>query len=417
MDLVRRPERKMTIVRDKQGEEKNFRTDEMIINMGPQHPSTHGVLRLILKLDGEIVKHCEPVIGYLHRGMEWLGQNRTYVQYQALVDRVDYLAGMSDSHAYIMAVEKIANIQVPLRAEYIRVICSELNRIISHLLWLGIFMLDLGALMGFPFYTFRDRETILSFLEEVSGQRMMFNYIRIGGVFKDLPNGWTKKVRKWLTGDFPKYIDEYEAIVTRNPIFLIRTKNIGYLDPMLALDRGVTGPSLRASGVNLDLRKYKPYSVYDKLNFNVPTDTLSDVYARYRCRIQELRETTKLIIDAIDKLPGGDTEDLEKNKAELSSGESPKYKAEDLMFISRGKNVFPAFKCPAGEAYAAVESPRGQLGVHLISDGSSVPYRIKWRSPSFNNTSVLPELVQGHPIADVVAIFSSLDVILPDVDR
>ena len=407
----------MSIVKDTGQAEKNFKTDEMVINMGPQHPSTHGVLRLILTLDGEIVKHCEPVIGYLHRGMEWLGQNRTYVQYQALVDRVDYLAGMSDSHAYIMAAEKIAGIKVPLRAEYIRVICSELNRIISHLLWLGIFMLDLGAMMGFPFYTFRDRETILSFLEEVSGQRMMFNYIRIGGVFKDLPKGWTKKVKKWITTDFLKYVDEYEAIATKNPIFLARTQKIGYLDPKLALNRGVTGPSLRASGIDLDLRKYKPYSVYDQLDFDVPTSTAGDTNARYACRIQELRESAKLVSQAIDKLPGGDTENLEKNRTELTGGANPVYKPEDLMILAKGKNVPPSFKCGPGEAYTAVESPRGQLGVHLISDGTAVPYRIKWRSPSFNNVSTLPDLIKGHPVADVVAIFSSLDVILPDVDR
>ncbi len=407
----------MSIVKDTNQNEKAFKTDEMILNMGPQHPSTHGVLRLILRLDGEIVKDCEPVIGYLHRGMEWLGQNRTYVQYQALVDRVDYLAGMSDSHAYIMAIEKIANIKVPLRAEYIRVICSELNRIISHLLWLGIFMLDLGAMMGFPFYTFRDRETILSFLEEVSGQRMMFNYIRIGGVFKDLPKGWTKKVKSWITTDFLKYVDEYEAIATRNPIFLIRTQNVGYMDPKLALDRGVTGPNLRASGIDLDLRKYSPYSIYDQLDFDVPVSTVGDTNARYACRIQEMRECAKLIAQAIDKLPGGDTEDLEKNRTQLTSGENPVYKVEDLMVVAKGKNVPMGFKCPTGEAYAAVESPRGQLGVHLISDGTSVPYRIKWRSPSYNNVSILPDLIKGHPVADTVAIFSSLDVILPDVDR
>ena len=407
----------MSIVKDTNQIEKTFKTDEMILNMGPQHPATHGVLRLILTLDGEIVKHCEPVVGYLHRGMEWLGQNRTYVQYQALVDRVDYLAGMSDSHAYIMAVEKIAGIKVPLRAEYIRVICSELNRIISHQLWLGIFMLDLGALMGFPFYTFRDRESILAFLEEVSGQRMMFNYIRIGGVFKDLPKGWTKKVKKWINKELFKYIDEYEAIATRNPIFLVRTQNIGYMNPQQTLDYGVTGPNLRGSGINLDLRKYKPYSIYNKLNFNVPVSTVGDVNARYACRIQEMRESAKIVLEAIDKLPGGDTEDLEKNKTELTSGSNPLYTVEDLMVLPKGKNVPPSFKCPAGEAYAAVESPRGQLGVHLITDGTSVPYRLKWRSPSFNSVAILPELVKGQPVANVVAIFSSLDVILPDVDR
>lgn len=406
----------MSIVRDTEQIRKGFKTDEMVINMGPQHPSTHGVLRLILKLDGEIVKDCEPVIGYLHRGMEWLGQNRTYVQYQALVDRVDYLAGMSDSHAYIMAVEKISGITVPLRAEYIRVICSELNRIVSHLLWLGIYMLDLGAMMGFPFYTFRDREKILEFLEEISGQRMMFNYIRIGGVFKDLPKGWTKKVKDFLTKEFPKYIDEYEAIASKNPIILARTKGVGVLNPDLAISYGVTGPNLRASGINFDLRKHSPYSVYDKLDFTVPVATEGDTYARYICRIQELRETAKLVVQTINKLPGGDTIDLEKNRAQLIA--DGVYTEEDLKILAKtNKNVAAAYKCPAGEAYAAVESPRGQLGVHLISDGTAVPYRIKWRSPSFNNTSVLHELVKNEPVANTVAIFSSLDVILPDVDR
>lgn len=407
----------MSIVKDSGQTDKAFKTDEMVINMGPQHPSTHGVLRLILKLDGETVRDCEPVIGYLHRGMEWLGQNRTYVQYQALVDRVDYLAGMSDSHAYIMAIENLANVKVPLRAEYIRVICTELNRIISHLLSLGIFLLDLGAMMGFPFYTFRDRETILSFLEEVSGQRMMFNYIRIGGVYKDLPKGWTRKVKKWINEEFFKYVDEYEALATNNPIFLARTQGIGYMDPKLGIAYGVTGPNIRASGLDYDLRKYQPYSVYDKLKFNVPVSKAGDVNARYACRIQELRESANLILQAIDQLPGGDTEDLEKNKVELTSGEKPVFSAEDLMIVAKGKQVAAAFKPPAGESYAAVESPRGQLGVHLISDGSSVPYRLKWRSPSFNNVSILHEMVKDQPVADTVAIFSSLDVILPDVDR
>ncbi len=407
----------MSIVKDSGQTEKAFKTDEMVINMGPQHPSTHGVLRLILKLEGETVRDCEPVIGYLHRGMEWLGQNRTYVQYQALVDRVDYLAGMSDSHAYIMAIEQLAKVKVPLRAEYIRVICTELNRIISHLLSLGIFLLDLGAMMGFPFYTFRDRETILSFLEEVSGQRMMFNYIRIGGVFKDLPKGWTRKVKKWINEEFFKYVDEYEALATNNPIFLVRTQGIGYMDPNLGISYGVTGPNIRASGIDFDLRKYQPYSVYDKLKFNVPVSKVGDVNARYACRIQELRESARLILQAIDQLPGGDTEDLEKNKVELTSGEKPVFSAEDLMIVAKGKQVAAAFKPPAGESYAAVESPRGQLGVHLIADGSSVPYRLKWRSPSFNNVSILHEMVKNQPVADTVAIFSSLDVILPDVDR
>ena len=236
-----------------------LKTQELAINMGPQHPSTHGVLRLKIKTVGEIMTYCEPVIGYLHRGMEWLAQNRNYVQYQALVDRVDYLAGMSDSHAYVLAVEKIAGLKVPLRAEYLRVLTSELNRICSHQLALGIFMLDLGAMMGFPFYAFRDRESILELLEEISGQRMMFNYMRIGGVHMDVPQGWYEKTEKLINEKLLNYTDEYEDIITNNPIVGIRTKGIGIIDAKKGLEWGLTGPNIRASGLDYDVRKKKTY--------------------------------------------------------------------------------------------------------------------------------------------------------------
>ena len=376
-----------------------LKTEELVINMGPQHPSTHGVLRLKIKTTGEIITYCEPVVGYLHRGMEWLGQNRNYVQYQALVDRVDYLAGMSDSHAYIAAIEKIAGITPTDRAEYIRIICSELNRICSHQLSLGIFLLDLGAMMGFPFYAFRDRESILELLEEVSGQRMMFNYIRIGGVLQDVPEGWYSKVEALVRDKIPGYTDEYEDIVTNNPIILARTKGIGVIDAKKGREWGLTGPNTRASGDPFDVRKDKPYSKYADLDFNVITGTEGDVHARYKCRIDEIKESCKIILQAIERIremPGGE----KGTPAEMQV-----------------KKIMPGFKCPAGESYECVESPRGELGVHLISDGTQVPYRVKWRSPSWFPTAFLPEMVIGLPVADVVAIFSSLDVILPDVDR
>lgn len=381
-------------------EDKGIKTEELALNMGPQHPSTHGVLRLKLKVKGEIITSAEPVIGYLHRGMEWLGQNRNYVQYQALVDRVDYLAGMSDSHAYVGTVEQIAGIEVPERAEYLRILCAELNRICSHQLWLGIFLLDLGAMMGFPFYTFRDRESVIALLEEISGQRMMFNYIRIGGVQCDVPKGWYDKVEKLIKEKLLFFVDEYEDIATGNPIFKARTQGLGIIKKDKAVDIGVTGPNLRASGSDYDIRTYKPYSKYSEFDFNVITRDEGDVFGRYKARLDEMRESCKIVLQVIDKIKG------------LPSGE---HAAAPNELVA--KKIMPGFKCPKGESYFAVESPRGELGVHLIADGTAVPYRLKWRSPSWNATNILPEMIIGLPIADVVAIFSSLDVILPDVDR
>lgn len=377
-----------------------LKTEELIINMGPQHPSTHGVLRLKIKTKGEIITECQPVIGYLHRGMEWLAQNRNYVQYQALVDRVDYLAGMSDSHAYVMAIEKIAGLKVPERAEYLRVLTAELNRICSHQLSLGIFMLDLGAMMGFPFYAFRDRESILALLEEISGQRMMFNYMRIGGVHKDVPEDWYSKVEKLINERLFNYTDEYEDIITNNPIVKIRTQGIGIIDAKDGIEWGLTGPNIRASGLDYDVRKNKPYSVYSEFDFKTIVREEGDVFARYKCRVDEIRESCKIILQAIKKIRSLPTGEYAQADTELQA-----------------KKILPGFKCGPGESYECVESPRGELGVHLIADGSQIPYRLKWRSPSWFPTAYLPKMVIGKPVADVVAIFSSLDVILPDVDR
>jgi NADH:ubiquinone oxidoreductase subunit D len=385
-----------------------LKTDEMIINMGPQHPATHGVLRLLLTLDGEMVRNVEPVIGHLHRAQEWQGQNRTWFQYQALIDRVDYLSGMFTSWALARAAEHIEGIKISPRAEYLRVMVSEMNRITSHLLWLGTYLIDLGAMFGFPFYPFREREKLLDLLEAVAGQRMMFNYIRIGGVQCNPPLGWFDKLKRF-TEEFPDRVDEYEAIVTENPIFLKRTKGIGRLSKSVAMDYGVTGPTLRASGVNLDLRRTKPYSVYDQLKFEVPVlEGDGDTWARYTCRIREMRESNKIIKQCIEKIPGGTTEEIRKLGDEAN-------KDENLKLMAKKQNS--GLRVKAGEGFAAVESPRGTLGCYIISNGSDKAYRFKWRNPSFSNLSVLPELLVGHPIADIMAIFGSIDVILPDVDR
>lgn len=371
-----------------------LKTDEMIINMGPQHPATHGVLRLILTLDGEFVKHTEPVIGHLHRAQEWQGQNRTWFQYQALIDRVDYLSGMFTSLALSRTAEQLDGIVVPERAEWLRVLTCEMNRITSHLLWLGTYLIDLGAMFGFPFYPFREREKLLDLFEEIAGQRMMFNYIRIGGVVRAPKDDWYTRLEHF-SKNFDARIDEYEAIVTENPIFLKRTVGIGKLPLELAKEWGMSGPCVRGSGLAYDLRKTKPYSIYPKLDFNVITkceDTkVGDTNDRYHCRILEMRESNKIIRQCLENMP---------KEGELTS-----------------KKQNAGLRVKAGEAFAAVESPRGVLGCYVISNGSDRPVRFRWRNPSFCNLSALPELLVGAPIADIMAIFGSIDVILPDVDR
>ncbi|KAF1857415.1 hypothetical protein Lal_00007207 [Lupinus albus] len=368
----------------------DLKTDEMIINMGPQHPATHGVLRLLLNLDGETVKHVEPVLGHLHRAQEWQGQNRTWFQYQALIDRVDYLSGMFTSWAMARACESIDGMVVPPRAEYLRVIVGEMNRITSHLLWLGTYLIDLGAMFGFPFYPFREREKLFDLFEEIAGQRMMYNYIRIGGVLRDPKPQWFDKLSKFLD-EFPDRIDEYEAIVTENPIFLNRTKGIGILKQSVAKDYAVTGPCARCSGIPIDLRKDKPYSIYPEIEFeSIGYNKDGDTWDRYMARILEMRESIKIIRQCLAKIPEGDI--IAKKQA-------------------------AGMRVKAGEGFAAVESPRGILGCYVISTGTDKPYRFRWRNPSFCNLSVLPELLVGAPIADIMAIFGSIDVILPDVDR
>jgi NADH-quinone oxidoreductase subunit D len=362
-------------------------TEEFILNMGPQHPSTHGVCRLLLKMDGEVIVDLIPIVGYLHRALEKIAENRTYLQFIPYTDRIDYVSAMLCNHGLCMAVEKLAEIEVPQRAEYIRVIMDELNRIASHLVWLGTFALDLGAITPF-LYCFREREMILDLIEMTCGQRMTFNYMRVGGVSRDLPKEFIPKAREFVKYFKPR-VDEYEAILTQNPIFLGRTKGVGILDKKTAIDYSVTGPNLRAGGLRWDLRKEEPYSVYDKFEFDIPTGTQSDTWDRYMVRIQEMRQANRIVEQALESIPEGEIK--AKTKA--------------------------VFKPPKGEAYARVESTRGEMGFYVVSEGDTMPYRLKLRTASFSNLAVLPEMVRGWKIADLVVIFASLDVIMPDVDR
>jgi len=362
-------------------------TEEFIVNMGPQHPSTHGVCRLLLKMDGEVIVDLIPIVGYLHRALEKIAENRTYLQFIPYTDRIDYVSAMLCNHGFCMAVEKLAEIEVPQRAEYIRVIMDELNRIASHLIWLGTFSLDLGAITPF-LYCFREREMILDLIEMTCGQRMTFNYMRVGGVSRDLPQEFIPKAREFVKYFKPR-VDEYEAILTQNPLFLGRTKGVGILDQKTAIDYSVTGPNLRATGLRWDLRKEEPYSVYNKFEFDIPTGTRSDTWDRYMVRIQEMRQANRIVEQALESIPEGEIKT--KTKA--------------------------VFKPPKGEAYARVESTRGEMGFYIVSEGETIPHRVKLRAASFSNLAALPEMVRGALIADLVVIFASLDVIMPDVDR
>ncbi len=387
----------------------------MLINVGPQHPSTHGVLRLILTLEGEVIRNTKPVIGYLHRGKEKLAESRTYFQYLPMVDRVDYLASFFYQAALCYAVESIAGLKVPRRAEYIRLVTMELNRITSHLLWIGSFLLDLGATSPL-FYVFRERENILKMLEELTGQRMMYNYYTFSGVKKELPEGWITRVLD-LCKNMPKLFDEYEAIITKNPIFLERTRGIGVMKPESGLDYGITGPNIRASGVNFDLRKSDPYSVYGEIDFNTCLAGSGDSYDRYMVRIGELRESVKIIEKALAQLPGGIPERLRVKRVNCDcKKEECEYCGFDTQLT--GKKINPAvFKVPAGEATAIIEAPRGIACCYVVSDGTNKPYRVKWRAPSFSSVQILPELIKDKSYSDLMPIFGSLDVVLPEVDR
>jgi NADH-quinone oxidoreductase subunit D len=386
--------------------------ETMLLNMGPQHPSTHGVLRLLLELDGENVVSCVPDVGYLHTGIEKTAEDKTYTKIIPLTDRMDYLASLSNNLGYVLAVEKLMDTQVPLRAQYVRVILCELTRITSHLVWLGTHALDIGAMSVF-LYCFREREIVLDIFEMVSGQRMMASYFRPGGLWRDLPPGFEEAVRDFLKL-MPERIDEYEALLERNPIWLERTRHIGVISAQDAIAWGVSGPSLRGSGVNWDIRKAMPYSSYDHFDFDVPLGKNGDVYDRFLCRIHEMRESLKIVQQALDKLPGGPFMTTDRKVAPPPKEELA-YSMEAL--IHHFKLWTEGFKAPEGEVYVSVESPRGEFGCYLNSDGTSKPRQVHFRAPSFANLAALPLMTKEMFVADLVAITGSIDIVLGDVDR
>ncbi len=365
-----------------------LKTETVTINMGPQHPSTHGVFRMIVTLDGETIVDLVPVMGYLHRCHDKIGERNTYLQNIPYTDRLDYICSMSNNLAYVMAVEKLAEIEVPERAEYIRIIMVELTRILNHAVAIGALLNDLGCFFTPMLYSLREREKILDLFEMASGSRMMCNYMRFGGVRYDLPPEFMPELRELLS-ILPGFIDEFERLLTENEIVLARCRGVGVLPPEKAIANSCTGPLLRASGVNYDIRKVDSYSIYDRFDFDVPLGGNGDVYDRYLVRIEEMRQSTRIIQQAIEEMPEGD-------------------------FCTKLPRVF---KPPEGDVYHRIESPKGELGFYLVSDGSTNPYRYKVRSPTFINLTVLPELCKGHKVADVVAILGSVDIVLGEVDR
>ena len=384
----------------------------LVLNMGPQHPSTHGVLRLILELDGEIVVKCEPVIGYLHTGFEKSFEMKNYHQDVTLTDRMDYLNPLGNNLAFALAVEKLLTVDIPERATVARVILAELTRIASHLVQLGTHAIELGAQSVF-LYCFRERETILDIFEMCSGQRMMTSYIRPGGLAVDLPAGFDTAVRKVLDA-MPKRIDEYELLLTKNDIWRDRTVGVGRLSLENAVKYSVTGPNLRASGGTLDFRKDQPYCGYEQYTFDVPTGTQGDCYERYLMRVREMRESVKIIRQALDRLPGGAHVTTDRKVAF-----PPRSELATSMeaLIHHFKLATEGYRVPAGEVYFAVESPRGELGFYIISDGSARPYRIHVRAPSFANLQALPVIAIGALVSDLVATIGSLDPVMGEVDR
>ena len=384
----------------------------LLINLGPNHPSTHGVLRLIVELDGEVVKEVTPVIGYLHTGIEKQCENKTWWQGVTLVTRMDYLAPFANIKAYTMSVEKLLEMEVPARAQWIRVLLAELNRIASHLVWLGTSGLELGAMSVF-FYCYRERDNLLDLFEMVSGERMNHRYFQVGGCAQDLPPGFIERLQAFID-EMPRRIDEYEALLTGNPIWKDRMKGVGVLpaDELIAL--GVTGPTLRAAGVPHDLRKTNPYSGYEHFQFEVPTATEGDCYARYLVRVREMRESLRILQQVIDGLPEGPTI-ADDRKVVLPPREELAWSMEAL--IHHFKLVSEGFKVPAGEAYAPIESPRGEMGCYVVSEGGPKPYRVHMRDPSFVNLQATAPLCRNNYLADLIAIVATLDPVMGGVDR
>ncbi len=386
--------------------------DTMLLNMGPQHPSTHGVLRLLLELDGEVVVTCIPDIGFLHTGIEKNMEVKNYTQALVMTDRMDYLNNLGNNLTYCLAVEKLVELDVPPRAQAVRVILTELQRISSHLVWLATHALDLAAMSVF-LYCFRERELILDLFEMVSGQRMMTSYIRPGGLWRDLPPGFEDAVRRFLKA-FPARIAEYESMLTKNPLFMDRTRRIGVISAKDALRWGLTGPMLRGSGIGLDFRKAQPYSGYEQYEFDVPTGTHGDTYDRYLVRMAELYQSVRIIQQALDRLPGGPF--ISSNRKFVPPPRSELGHSMEAV-IHHFKLWTEGFPAPKGAVYVATESPRGELGCYLVGDGGPKPYRVHFRTPSFAHLQVLPLLSKGHFVADLVGIIGSADIVLGDADR
>ncbi|PLS17738.1 NADH-quinone oxidoreductase subunit NuoD [Bacillus sp. M6-12] len=364
-----------------------IRTEEMLLNVGPQHPSTHGVFRLVVKIDGEIITEAKPVIGYLHRGTEKLAEDLQYTQIIPYTDRLDYLSAMTNNYVLCHAVETMMGVKIPDRAEYLRVLTMELGRVASHLVWWGTFLLDIGATSPFLF-AFREREMIINMLNEISGARLTFNYMRVGGVKWDAPEGWLEKV-----SEFVPYMREqlkgYHQLVTGNEIFINRVKGVGKYTKEDALNYSLSGVNLRCTGVKWDLRKDEPYSIYDRFDFDVPTRQDGDAWSRYQCRLEEIEESLKIIEQAVEQIP-----------------------AEGEILAKVPKII----KAPKGEAYVRIESPRGEIGCYIASDGKKEPYRLKFRRPSFYNLQILPKLLKGENMANLIVVLGAIDIVLGEVD-
>jgi NADH-quinone oxidoreductase subunit D len=388
--------------------------EKMVLNMGPSHPATHGVLRIVLELDGEIITRAEPDVGYLHRGDEKIAENMTYNQFVPYTDRLDYLSPLANNVAYALAVEKLMGIdkELPPRCQFIRVLCCELARISSHLLGLGSYAMDVGAMTVF-LHTFTEREKIYNLCESLTGARFTTSYTRIGGVSRDMPPGWMEAVRQFCK-EVVVNIDETETLLSRNRIFVERTQGIGVISRQDAIDYAITGPNLRSSGVDYDLRKAQPYLIYDQLEFEVPLGSEGDCYDRYLVRIEEMRQSVRIIHQCLDKMPGGPVR-VEDGKVSLPPKEAVLTKMEELIhhFI----NVTQGVIAPPGEIYFGHENPKGELGFYILSKGGGTPYRLKIRSPSFVNLSILSRLLPGHMVSDVVAVLGSFDFVMGECDR
>lgn len=364
-----------------------IRTEELLLNVGPQHPSTHGVFRIVVKLDGEIITEATPVMGYLHRGTEKLAENLTYTQIIPYTDRMDYVSAMTNNYVLVHAVEKLMGIEIPERAEFLRLIVMELQRVASHLVWWGTYLLDIGAMSPF-LYAFRDREIIINLFNELCGARLTYNYMRVGGVKWDAPEGWIEKVRQFIPYMRDK-LDEYNNLVSGNEIFLARIKGIGKYDAETAIAYGLSGANLRCTGVQWDLRKTQPYSLYDRFEFDVPVTTNGDCYDRYLIRIAEIRESLRILEQAVEQFP-----------------------AEGEIMGKVPRVIRP----PEGEVYAAIESPRGEIGCYIVSKGKDKPYRLKFRRPSFVNLQILPKLLVGETMTNLITILGGVDIVVGEVD-